>query len=121
MAELLVRVVDKTNDDPYLDVRCTKRGDVIVVKPDGWAWGKQELANPDWRIVKIDASIEECLQLLAPELPQSVTPDRMTRKRAFKIDLDKLDAGVTDLAELKVTKNRLVDPGVIGEDKRVIG
>lgn len=121
MAELLVRIVDKTNDDPYLDVRCTKRGDVITVQPDGWAWGKEELANPEWRIVKIAASVAECLQFLSPELPQSATPDRMIRKRAFKFDLEKLDAGTTDLAELKVTKSRLVDPNVIGDDKRIIG
>ena len=49
MSELLVRVHDKINEDFYLNCQCTKRGDVIVARPDGWPWGKEELANPDWR------------------------------------------------------------------------
>ena len=32
MCELLIRVVDKVNTDPYLNVKLTKRGDVIVFK-----------------------------------------------------------------------------------------
>lgn len=54
MAEALVRVVDKTNaDSAALDRLCFKAGDVLHVAPDGWAWGTDELTNPDWRVVQL--------------------------------------------------------------------
>lgn len=91
MAELLVRVVDKTNpDDPYLDAQLTKRGDVICVQPDGWHWGVEERKNPDWRILQLPGIDEDKLaSLLAPELdadPQN--PSRVLQRRAFRLDLD---------------------------------
>lgn len=62
--EILLRVVDKINlDDPIKNNQCTKRGDVIVVVPDGHNWGKEELSNPDWRIIK------------APNLTEAATYD----------------------------------------------
>lgn len=54
MAELLVRVVDKVHPtDPDKNLQCTKKGDVIWICPDGWNWGREELANPEWRIMKM--------------------------------------------------------------------
>lgn len=94
MCELLVRVVDKINDDFYKNCECTKRGDVIVGKEDGWAWGKEELANPDWRIVALPGvPLSHVMALLQYEL--QVDPNhrsRTTQKRAFKLDLDALVA-----------------------------
>lgn len=43
MAELLVYTRNKTHADPVIDRRgCYKRGDVVLVRPDGWAWGARE-------------------------------------------------------------------------------
>jgi len=53
MCELLIRVIDKVNNDTRLNYQCTKRGDVIVVVEDGWNWTEKELKNPDWRIIKL--------------------------------------------------------------------
>ena len=54
MAELLIRVVDKIHPtDPDKNLATSKKGDVISVCPDGWNWGREELANPEWRIVKM--------------------------------------------------------------------
>src|SRR5512140_1787643 len=54
MAEILIRIVDKTIPaDSYRDQRFFKAGDVIHVAEDGWPWGNEELTNPDWRIVKL--------------------------------------------------------------------
>lgn len=135
MAELLVRVVDKVNDDPYLDVQCTKRGDVIVVQPDGWVWGAEELKNPDWRIVQApNISVSAATAFLGPELdtdPQR--PSRVLQRRAFKLDLSLLPAKWTawladdsrtqakrlfsgtgaQVLALKVAKPALADPNVI--------
>lgn len=100
MAELLVRVVDKVNpNDPYLDAKCTKRGDVICVQPDGWVWGREEQTNPEWRIVRVPGlSVTQCLGFLAPEIdidPQH--PSKVLQRRAFKLDVDHPD--FTALAE----------------------
>lgn len=121
MPELLVRVVDKVNSDPYLDALCTKRGDVIVVKPDGWAWGGKERDNSEWRIIKLDAPEAECLQFISAELPETATSNRMVRKRAFTFDIEAFDAGERRITKLLVRKPVLNDPKVFGPDKRVIG
>jgi hypothetical protein len=53
MCELLVVVVvDQVGDDFYKDCMRYKAGDVICCQPDGWLWGKLEIANPNWRIIK---------------------------------------------------------------------
>lgn len=144
MAELLVRVVDKVNDDFYLNCKCTKRGDVIVAQPDGWLWGKEELANPDWRIFKLpDMKLADAQAMLAPELdvdPQH--PSKTLQRRVFKFNLDdpslpvatqtlvtdatrqsEAVAGVSApaLLALKVQKAPVADPAVIGIPPTVIG
>lgn len=90
MAELLVRVVDKVNPDFYANTKCLKRGDVIAVCEDGWGWGVEELANPDWRILKIpDMTVAEASVFLAPERNRDPgQPSRTLQRRAFAIDLD---------------------------------
>jgi hypothetical protein len=136
MAEFLVRVTDKVNADPYLDCQCTKRGDVIVVQEDGWAWGSGELTNPHWRIVQApNITVSAATAFLGPELaidPQN--PSKMLQRRGFKLDLTLLPAqwagwvaddtraqptklfngtGAQVLA-LKAKKPVLVDPNVMG-------
>src|SRR6185312_2698393 len=70
MCELLVRGVDKTNHDcPYLDAQCLKRGDVVVAVEDGWQWGRAEIENLDWRIVRLPGvSLKQAQTLLGPEM-----------------------------------------------------
>jgi len=87
--ELLVRIVDKVNPDFYLNLGCSKRGDVIVVKPDGWAWGSDELSNPQWRILQVpNLTLEEAEALAAPEVLQAGNSKETLQKRGFKLDLD---------------------------------
>ncbi len=138
MCEALIRVVDKVNSDPYLDCKCLKRGDIIAVVEDGWPWGKEELSNPDWRIVKFTSiSVSAVMAFLGPEIDTDAAhPSRMLRRRAFSFDLsstslpqafrnwlaDSTRAAPTrtvlltgaQLLALKVAKTPLVDPNVIG-------
>lgn len=92
MAELLVRVVDKVSADPLIDAQCTKRGDVIVVMPDGHGWGRMELNNPDWRIVKIPGvKVSEALHFTEPEQPADpMNPEPGLRIRAARLNIDAL-------------------------------
>lgn len=53
MAEFLIKAIDATHSDPEKDARgCYKRGDIVVVMPDGHEWGKCECL-PKFVIVKI--------------------------------------------------------------------
>lgn len=136
MCEMLVRVVDKINrDDPYLDAQCTKRGDVIVICEDGWAWSGAELKNPDWRVIKIPkVSVLEAQAFLQPEIDSDPkNPSKVLQRRAYKVDLEhaelapvkmvlddaarKTETALVDLTfeqlqAVKVQKPRLQDPNV---------
>jgi hypothetical protein len=122
MSELLVRVIDKVNaDDPYLDVQCTKRGDVIVAVPDGWEWGRAELADPQYRIVKlplVPLAVGE--SFLGREFNTNPSaPSRMLQRRAFRLDVDALPADAAtmtadELLAIKVRKPKRPDPNIVG-------
>ena len=85
--EFLIRVKDKVSDDIYGDVQLTKRGYVIAVVPDDHDWARQELINPEWRIIQVPMiSRAEAESMLAVEPGLDV--NRMRQRRAFKIDLD---------------------------------
>ncbi len=85
MAELLVRVVDKAPPST------SRRGDVIAVQPDGWPWGRMEMANPDWRLVKLPhVSVEDARNaLLEPGRRSSPTQERgLVPRRAFRLEIE---------------------------------
>lgn len=95
MAELLIRVVDKTHADPMKDVKLTKRGDVICVQEDNWPWSEAEKTNPDWRIFKWPSSTVSALNVfLTPELStepktsEDMPDDPMLQIRGFSLDVD---------------------------------
>lgn len=53
MAELLIKATNATHSDPEKDARgCWKRGDIVVVMPDGHEWGGEERL-PKFVVVKI--------------------------------------------------------------------
>ena len=65
MAELLIKASDNFNPDPVKDLRgCYKKGDVVVVKPDGWKWGKEELKKEKFYILRIPDKKPEDLEAL---------------------------------------------------------
>lgn len=99
MAEVLLRVQDKSNpDDPAADAQCTKRGDVIVVCADGHPWTKAERTAPYWRIIKLPGIDPTDLDVLTrPEMeaePQDGRPARLLRARMHALDLAALPAAV---------------------------
>lgn len=144
MAELLIRVVDKVNADPALDVRCTKRGDVIVVCEDGWPWGTEERRLPIYRLLSIPGVPATELQGLTAEQPaRTADPAELRRRRHFGLDLDDArvtQAGLRDffqgareerqtlqglpallVSAITVERPRPDLGQVIGDDARVIG
>jgi hypothetical protein len=138
MCELLIRVRDKVNDDPYLDARCFKRGDVVVVVDDDWQWGREELRNPDWRIVRLpNVSTAQAAAFLGEEMDEDPQqPSRALRRRGWSFDLAaaslpaafrawladdsrasparQINLTAQQLLALRRAKQRLRDPSVIG-------
>lgn len=124
MCELLLRVVDKINpNDAILDQQCSKAGDVIVLKDNGWPWSVIEQTNPDWRIVKfpeIDVSVFE--DMLRPDVDGNGS---LIRRKAKKLDIDSpwfsalinasqiievrvpTDRALNEILDLKITKGPL--------------
>lgn len=91
MAELLIRIRDKVNQDSiYLDCSCLKRGDVVTVQRDGWPWGDKELSNPDWRILAVPGTSVNVFQaLLAEEVDENPSmPSRVLQRRGFGLHLN---------------------------------
>ncbi len=94
MSELLLRVVDRVQDDPYLDARCTKRGDVIVICHDGHQWSARELASPEWVVVRVpDATPVDLCGFLAPE-PEidPHNPSMVIQRRVMYLDCDAMES-----------------------------
>lgn len=93
MAELLIKAVDASHEDPAKDARgCYKRGDVVVVMPDGHQWGRME-GPPDFFVLKIPGmSAEEAAELVSPETKPTELPRGIdvTARRSRRIDCDSL-------------------------------
>ena len=62
MAEFLIKAISVIHDDPEKDKRgCYKRGDIVVVMPDGHIWGREETL-PKFVVVKIPGLTVETAQ-----------------------------------------------------------
>lgn len=90
MAEILVRWTDNTHADPAKDAWCYKRGDVVVVMPDGHEWGRKE-GPPHFRVVKlVGVAVDEVRETLLEPVRDLFMMDgdemRAIGRRATRID-----------------------------------
>lgn len=91
MAEILIKAVSATNPDSVKSVRwCYKRGDPVVVKPDGWSWGSQEVIPPAdgglFVIVKIpDVTVAQTIRFLNAGT---------AARKLYRVVVDELPTGV---------------------------
>lgn len=85
MAELLIKAIDATHKDPVKDKAGSyKRGDVVVVMPDGHVWGKEERL-PKFMVVKIpDLSVKDAMKYIESETDGLVVITR--RRHKFLVD-----------------------------------
>lgn len=110
--ELLIRRNSKTSPDPIKDKMLYKKGDIVVVKPDGHEWGNLEdpTKHPDgvagcgFVIVKIPgvtftpAKVEKWLGHIQDG------EEVMTKRRLWEVMTDDVPNNV---------KNKLRDDGVV--------
>ena len=93
MAEFLIKAVDETHSDPVEDQRgCYKRGDIVVVMPDGHEWGKEE-GLPKFVVVKIpDLAVSKARKYTDPVI-NGVT-GLMTRRRLRRVLVDDVPSSI---------------------------
>jgi hypothetical protein len=111
--QLLVRVKDKTNADPLLDVKCLKAGDVVAYKPaDSAWWTTRELTNPEWMLLNVDISAELAESLVEPQPPPDLAKSyRMLKRRSISLDLPALGINLPNAA--RVNRPELVNQALL--------
>lgn len=92
MCEIVVFVRDQDwdTDDPYSQFRRYKAGDVVCVRDDGWPWGKLEISNPDWRIIKFPSMSEAAFEAFVQEqeAPDPLNPPNTLMRRALTLSFN---------------------------------
>jgi len=79
--EALVRIIDRSAAE-----HDSKRGDVVTVQADGWAWSQEERTNPDWLIIKVGSFLgtdRDTALATGRNFPQG-----RFRRREWRLDLD---------------------------------
>ncbi len=91
LMELLIRIVHRSETPLAPKIGESLAGDVIVACPDGWAWTKTELTNPDWRIIRVPLTQTECDALTSMErIPDNAPRGTIGQRRKINFDLFKL-------------------------------
>lgn len=116
MCEMLVVVVDRVHPDPYIDANhIAKRGDVIDVREDGHQWGREEISNPNWKIIRVPGvPCAHAQGFLSPEYDEHLhTQSRMLQKRGFCYDLDARPMDYASLMAAMIRKPKLLEPAAL--------
>ena len=145
MAEMIVYLVDRVGSEAGIDVyhnaKLSQRGDVIIVREDGWQWGELELTDPRYQVIKVpDATIADLQPLLSWEMPQAGNEldepgdtANTLQYRGFHIVVGSMrgmqtadppptiDSTLDEVTSLTVQKPPIPDPAKIGDSGRVIG
>ena len=105
MCEIICINYDKGNaKDPDKDKMCYKKGMVICVQDDGWAWSATELSD-SYKIIKLPGVPKEKVQKwLEPERGDTVIDEEsgekeIVRRRHYKLDLTKWAKADDDAAK----------------------
>jgi hypothetical protein len=111
MAELLVRVRDKFEHNPWM----FGEHEVVVVCADDWPWSETERASPDHRIVALPGvSKVDARRFAGPEVMHDPDWDVSGRRRQMKLDPAKFSA---EFAEWYADDSRKQPLLVVAEDK----
>jgi hypothetical protein len=97
-AELLVKAVDAWGND---ETR-SRKGDIIVVRPDGWKWGREE-CPPRFVVVKLKGVDIKDVKHYEQPLMDKTNPEKpvMLKRRQYAIDALTVDTCSTELGGAK--------------------
>lgn len=86
----------------------TMVGDIIVVKPDGWIWGREE-CPPTFIVVKVlGMSYEEAMRLMHPVMQQDSENEAdsiLIRRRRFAVPTQVVDSVVAQGGVIEVSRD----------------
>ena len=91
MAEILIMNRDNTHQDPTKnETSCWKKGDIVFIADDNHPWGKEELNEEIFKIIKIPGSITAMIRMFRqPWITQKDTADEMLLRRSlWRYDFD---------------------------------
>lgn len=99
MAEILIKAVNRTHEDSGKDKRgCYKRGDPVVVMPDGHVWGALELKPPatggKFVVLKIPGVSVAATKKYIDREVSVVDENVILTRRLWRIVVDELPSGV---------------------------
>jgi len=84
MAELLIKAKEPwNNEDVQAPSNRTRLGDIIVVKPDGWVWGKEEKL-PNYVVIKLPGISIEIVKQYEESL-EDATHEIVLKRRKFMV------------------------------------
>jgi hypothetical protein len=115
MAEALLFAANNTNhEDPAKDLRGSwKRGYLVVVKPDGWSWGREEdpaqtVAPRTFVLLKFPgvsvASVEKYLAAQTDDAGGTLLVAQVVRRRLWQVQYAELPLAA---------RNKLATTGVL--------
>lgn len=111
MSELLIKAVEPWNNDANTSKMSkdelqmfnsrSRKGDIIVVRPDGWNWGKCECL-PDFIVVKVDGK-EEDFKYLEQPLTDDTIPEKsvMLKVRKYSIPTSEVEATALEVKDFE--------------------
>jgi hypothetical protein len=103
MAEFLLELKDKTNAaEPVKNNQLYRRGDVIVIMPDGHPWSVIEKEALEWRILQAPGDPEAFVSLVQSEI--NTRADWLRRLKT--LDLENASWSVDEKNEFDYTKPR---------------
>jgi hypothetical protein len=79
--------VDKVPGDDFRSAMFTKAGDVIYVAEDQHVWGTEEIANPEWRIIRMPGVSAASMRDMMEPRSNPKSRDRMVAARKVCFDL----------------------------------
>lgn len=102
-AEFLIYVHEVSQTDPTF-IPMTK-GDIVVVRPDGWQWGRNECL-PDFIVVKVPGLAVDISRDAMELLSDNVTE----RERSYAILSSYIDAAVySNTSVFTIQKNKILN------------
>jgi len=109
LAELLIRA--RESDNP----QASHKGDIIIVKPDGWKWGKCE-CPPEYVVVKLSnvkvddvKHYEQTLMVDDGVDASGLTKQRIEKRRKYAIDTDTVDTCISEVGGVKEISKEVFD------------
>ena len=105
MAEFLIKAISATHPNPDKDRSgCYKRGDIVVVMPDGHKWGNAECL-PTFVIVKIPGlSVETAMKYIEPAYVLGNEEFGIAERRRWTVLVDTIPNSI---------KNQLLSTGQV--------